>query len=32
MFTPDIFDLNEDCIVDWGDIDILSDNWLEDRR
>jgi hypothetical protein len=32
MFTPDIFDLNEDCIVDWGDIDILSDYWLEDRR
>jgi hypothetical protein len=31
-FTPDICDLNEDCIVDWKDLDIIGTNWLEDRR
>jgi hypothetical protein len=31
-YTPDIVDLNDDCVVDWLDIDVLSDNWLEDER
>ncbi|MHC4186509.1 MAG: hypothetical protein ACYSR4_11375, partial [Planctomycetota bacterium] len=31
-YTPDIFDLNGDCVVDWGDIDAYCDNYLTDER
>ena len=31
-YTPDIYDLNADCVVDWLDIGILGDNWLENLR
>ena len=31
-YTPDIFDLNADCVVDWYDIEIVGDNWLDDLR
>jgi hypothetical protein len=27
-----ICDLNDDCIVDWRDVKIIGDYWLEDRR
>jgi hypothetical protein len=27
-----ICDLNDDCIVDWKDVKIIGENWLEDRR
>jgi len=25
-------DINDDCIVDWKDLELMADNWLEDRR
>jgi len=31
-YTPDIRDLNADCVVDWKDIGIIADNWLTDLR
>jgi hypothetical protein len=31
-YTPDIVDLNDDCVTDWLDLKILCDNWLEDQR
>ena len=32
-YTPDIFDLNGDCITDWKDVAMQAgDNWLEDNR
>jgi hypothetical protein len=31
-YTPDIYDLNEDCVVDWGDAETFMDSWLEDKR
>jgi beta-lactam-binding protein with PASTA domain len=27
-----ICDLNDDCIVDWKDVKIIGESWLEDRR
>ena len=31
-YTPDIVDLNDDCVTDWKDIKLIADNWLEDDR
>jgi hypothetical protein len=31
-YTPDIYDTNEDCVVDWGDVKTITDSWLEDKR
>jgi len=31
-YTPDICDLNEDCIVDMRDVGVVAGAWLEDRR
>ena len=31
-YTPNICDLNADCIVDWKDIAVIGQWWLEDRR
>lgn len=31
-YTPDINDVNGDCVVDWKDVSILAQSWLEDRR
>jgi len=31
-YTPRLFDTNADCVVDWLDIGIIGDNWLEDLR
>jgi hypothetical protein len=31
-YTPDIIDLNADCVTDWLDLKIICDNWLEDQR
>jgi hypothetical protein len=28
----EICDLNDDCVVDWKDVKLIGDNWLEDRR
>jgi hypothetical protein len=30
-YAPD-GDINEDCCVDWEDVDLMGDYWLEDRR
>jgi hypothetical protein len=30
-YAPD-GDLNDDCVVDWEDVEIIADSWLEDRR
>lgn len=31
-YTPDIFDLNADCVVDGKDIGIIANSWLDDER
>jgi hypothetical protein len=31
-YTPDVVDLNDDCVTDWLDIKMVADTWLEDRR
>jgi hypothetical protein len=30
-YAPD-GDINDDCVVDWKDVALMADNWLEDRR
>jgi hypothetical protein len=30
-YAPD-GDINDDCCVDWEDVDLMADYWLEDRR
>jgi hypothetical protein len=32
QFTPDLCDLNADCVVDWKDVKIIADNFLTDLR
>jgi hypothetical protein len=31
-YTPDIYDINGDCVVDWGDVETYCDNYLTDER
>ncbi|MHC4499476.1 MAG: hypothetical protein ACYS21_10235, partial [Planctomycetota bacterium] len=31
-YTPDIYDFNADCVVDWGDVEAYCDNYLTDER
>ena len=31
-YTPDIVDLNDDCVTDWLDMKLVADDWLEDKR
>jgi hypothetical protein len=30
-YAPD-GDINDDCCVDWEDVDLMADDWLEDLR
>jgi hypothetical protein len=32
QFTPDICDVNADCVIDWTDIRIIAGSWLVDLR
>jgi hypothetical protein len=31
-YITDIVDLNDDCLTNWDDIDVFSQQWLEDLR
>jgi hypothetical protein len=31
-YTPDIVDLNGDCMTNWLDMKLVADNWLADER
>ncbi|MHC4573584.1 MAG: PASTA domain-containing protein [Planctomycetota bacterium] len=31
-YVTDIVDLNDDCLTDWGDIEVFAGQWLEDLR